>query len=121
LRESASLLFRCQPPFAAKLRPRRRIQREHRALRVGEDCEAAGTWNVLRADHRVRANLLRRVGAGVTVVHLKYGIQYDGTCAGTWLGIGIIPTPGFPWLWNSVYSMGEPGAACFAVHPKSDV
>ena len=51
----------------------------------------------------------------------KYGIQYDGTCAGMSAGIGIMPAPGWPWLLNSVYSIPALGALCFGVQPKSPV
>src|SRR5262245_58200505 len=36
-----------------------------------------------------------------TLATWKYGIQYDGTCAGTCGGIGIMPMLGWPLMLNS--------------------
>src|SRR5262249_24425886 len=41
----------------------------------------------------------------LTSVTMKYGIQYDGMCAGISFGFGIMPTPGCPLMLISVYSI----------------
>ena len=51
----------------------------------------------------------------------KYGIQYDGMCAGMLAGFAIMPMLGCPFTLNSVYSIGDPGVECFGVQPKRPV
>ncbi len=51
----------------------------------------------------------------------KYGIQYDGMCAGMCSGFVIMPMLGVPSTLNSVYSIGVPAPPCFGVQPNSFV
>ena len=85
---------------------------------------ANNSWTVASSDGGTIAfapSPLAFAADSSTLATWKYGIQYDGMCAGICGGFGIMPMLGTPLTLNSVYSIGAPGALRFATHPNNFV